>query len=272
MTGLVTVANEAGKAGTSDETVDILLKMFVLLYADDTVIFSETVKGLQTGLNSIQEYFDKWKLKLNVSKCKVIVFSRGKIRKLPDLFIGNEKLEVVSEFVYLGLKLNYNNKWHVAQKDLYNRASKAMFVLVKKCNENMLPVDLIIDLIDKTVLPVLTFGCEIWGSEMSDIVLKLQLRFYKFILKLRLSTPSMMVFGETGKYPISVVIKTRMLCFWFKLCNNCENNGKFSNIIYNCLLSLYRQGVHKNKYLCSIELILNELGLSGYWLNQGYAT
>jgi hypothetical protein len=188
---------------------------------------------------------------------------------LPDLFIGNEKLEVVTDFLYLGLKMNYNNKWHVAQRDLYNRASRAMFLLMKKCKDYMLPVDLVIDLFDKTVLPVLTYGCEIWGFEINDIILKLQLRFYKFVLKLRLSTPSMMVFGEIGKFPVNVSVKTRTLCFWYKLSNQCFHNGKLSSLIYNCLLTLYKNGSYKNKYLNFVETTLNELGMSSFWLNQG---
>jgi hypothetical protein len=144
-----------------------------------------------------------------------------------------------------------------------------MFLLLKKCNECLLPVDLVIDLFDKTVLPVLMYGCEIWGFEISDILLKLQLRFYKFVLKLRLSTPSMMVFGEIGKFPVNVSVKTRLLCFWYKLSSPIPNSGKLSSLIYRCLLILYNNGVHKNKYLNYVETALNELGMSNFWLNQG---
>ena len=122
------------------------------------------------------------------------------MRNIPDFLIGCEKLEVVTDFLYLGLKLNYNNKMFVAQKDLCERASRAMFALLKKSNELMLPVDLVVDLFDKTVLPILTYGCEVWGHEMVEAVTKFQLKFYKFVLKLRLSTPSVMVFGELESF------------------------------------------------------------------------
>jgi hypothetical protein len=132
----------------------------------------------------------------------------------------------------------------------------------------MLPVDLVIDLFDKTVLPILTYGCELWGFEMNDIITRLQLKFYKFVLKLRLSTPTLMVFGETGKYPVSVSVKCRMLCFWFKLCNRSFCNGKLSRLVYNCLLHMYQYDIYKNKYLQYIETMLNEIGLSYVWQNQ----
>ena len=63
---------------------------------------------------------------------KVTVFSRDKVRKLPVFTVGNDKLDVVSSLQYLGIKLNYNNSFNVAQRDLYHRASWAVFALLKK--------------------------------------------------------------------------------------------------------------------------------------------
>ena len=263
MNGLTTIASEARDVDMDEIDIERFLNLFLLLYADDTVIFSESVTGLQDGLNLIKQYCDRWRLDLNIKKCKVVIFSRGKVRKMPHFFLGNEELEVVSDFLYLGLKLNYNNRMHVAQKDLCDRASRAMFSLMKKYNDLSLPVDLMLDLFDKTVLPVLTYGCEIWGHDVLDIVTKIQLKFYKCILSLRQSTPSMMVFGETGKYPVTVSIKTRMLCFWFKLCVS-QYSNKLSCLVYKCLLKLYLSEKHKNHFL----QVLNNLGLSIFWANQ----
>ena len=267
MNGLTDIAKEAKGVHMSEEEIEKMLNLFVLLYADDTVIFSDSINGLQVGLEKIKQYCERWKLFLNVNKCKIMIFSRGKVRNRPDFFIGLEKIEIVDNFLYLGLKLNYNNKMHVAQRDLYDRASRAMFSLMKKAKECMLPVDLTIDLFEKTVVPVLTYACEIWGYDMIDIVNKLQLKFFKFVLKLRPSTPSMMVYGETGKFPISVHVKSRMLCFWFRLCCGLSSN-KLSSLVYKCLHNLYLFDKHRNTYLLTIENILNELGLSGFWLNQ----
>ena len=38
-------------------------------------------------------------------------------------------------------------------------------------------------MLDKTVVPILTYGCEIWGFDNVDILQKVQLRFYKIVLK-----------------------------------------------------------------------------------------
>jgi hypothetical protein len=268
MSGMNTVSVEATKANLNDSDIEVFCNLFVLLYADDTVIFSESEAGLQKGLILIKEYCDLWKLSLNANKCKVIVFSRGKIRNLPSFFIGTVKLEVVSEFTYLGLRLNYNNKMLVAQRDLCNRASKAIFALIKKSTELLLPVDIIFDLFDKTIAPILTYGCELWGFDLLDKLQQIQLKIFKFVLRLKKSTPSVMVFGETGIFPISIAIKSRLLCFWLRICNN-PFNTKLSSVVYRCLYNMHVCNLHKNAFLSGVESILNEIGMSNIWLFQG---
>jgi len=43
-----------------------LLNLFLIMYAEDTVIFSETIEGLQHTLDSLEQYCSKWKLEVNV--------------------------------------------------------------------------------------------------------------------------------------------------------------------------------------------------------------
>ena len=40
--------------------------MFLLLYADDTVIISETRQDLQLELDIVENYCNKWKIILNI--------------------------------------------------------------------------------------------------------------------------------------------------------------------------------------------------------------
>ena len=52
----------------------IMFKLFVKLYADDTVLLSETKEGMQQSLDIFQLYCDLWKLDVNINKTKVMVF------------------------------------------------------------------------------------------------------------------------------------------------------------------------------------------------------
>ena len=52
-------------------------KMFLLLYADDAVRFSETREDLQHGIDILYDYCKRWRLEVNIQKTKIVVFSKG---------------------------------------------------------------------------------------------------------------------------------------------------------------------------------------------------
>ena len=53
------------------------ISIYLLMFADDAVIFSETVEGLQTSIDNLRQYCDKWNLTVNISKTKIVVFRKG---------------------------------------------------------------------------------------------------------------------------------------------------------------------------------------------------
>ena len=54
-----------------------LLSIYLLVYADDMVLFSESISELQNVLNTIQNYTTEWSLDVNVQKTKIVVFRNG---------------------------------------------------------------------------------------------------------------------------------------------------------------------------------------------------
>ena len=204
---------------------------------------------------------------MNAKKCKIVIFSRGKVRKYPTFYIGEEIVEVVSAFVYLGLKLNYNNKMNGATRDLSDRASRAMFSLLKKSKNINLPIYISVDLFNKTIVSILTYGCEVWGFTNIELLEKLQLKFIKMLLHLKQSTPSMMIYGELGITPLSVKIKTKMIMYWFRLLKSRSEN-KISFILYSLVFKQFENGINNDLYLSFIRSILIGVGQYHLWLNQ----
>ena len=102
---------------------------------------------------------------------------------------------------------------------------------------------------------------------MPDLANKLQIRFFKMILKVGKSTPTNMVLGELGQFPVSIQAKCRMLNFWYKLAFS-NGSDKLSCVTYRFLFKMYESGVYKSKILLSVHGVLNELGFSDFWHNQ----
>ena len=68
--GLKTVSSEL------KDKLNLYLKHFIILYADDTVIMAESAADLQKQLDSFSDYCDIWRLKVNVEKSKIVGFFR----------------------------------------------------------------------------------------------------------------------------------------------------------------------------------------------------
>ena len=91
--------DEIFDGNTNDPFVLESTKMNCLIYADDLLLLSETKEGLQSCLDSLQLYCDNWKLKINIDKTKVMIFSSGRIDTslLKFTFKGSE-IEIVNKY------------------------------------------------------------------------------------------------------------------------------------------------------------------------------
>ena len=80
-----------------DASIDMYFKIMMLLYADDTVIFAETALDLQHSLNCPYEYSSLWKLNVNRSKTKIVIFGSNtrSIRNEYIFYYNGELLEIV---------------------------------------------------------------------------------------------------------------------------------------------------------------------------------
>ena len=145
------------------------------------MLLAETPNDLQRCISLMENCHNchNWGLKINTSKTKVTIFSRGKVRNLPNFILNGNKLDIVYSYKYLGVHFNYNGKFTVAKNDLCCKGSRAMFSLLRKCKQLQLPIDIQLQLLDVLVKPVVLYGCEVWAHEGTEVVEKLHLRFCK---------------------------------------------------------------------------------------------
>jgi hypothetical protein len=126
-----------------------------------------------------------------------------------------------------------------------------------------LPLDLALKLFDNTVAPILLYSSEIWGYENLNIVEKVHNDFLRRITLLRKSTPLYMIYAELGRYPLSILVKCRMINFWNRLITG--KQSKISYILYKYMLEIPN---FESKWINGIKSILNETGMTDIWLSQ----
>ena len=56
------------------EDIVVFMKIGLLLYADDTLLIADNERDLQISLDVFTDYCKTWKLKINDSKSKVVIF------------------------------------------------------------------------------------------------------------------------------------------------------------------------------------------------------
>ena len=68
-------------------------------------------------------------------------------------------------------------------KHVAEQARKALFLLYSRINNLNLPVDLQLKLFDHTVLPIMTYSCEVFGFENIQILERIHNEFLRKITK-----------------------------------------------------------------------------------------
>ena len=110
-------------------------KISYLMFADDAVLISESAEGLQHALDKIKEFSDKWLLRINTEKTKIMIFNKsGKLLK-DGFTLGNVPLQNVNSYTYLGLMFVPSESFNQAVDTLCRKASKAMFKLRQSLNK-----------------------------------------------------------------------------------------------------------------------------------------
>jgi hypothetical protein len=178
------------------------------------VLLSGSSEGLQKCLDKLGIYCNKWRLQVNISKTKVIIFNKGghKLTKFKFTYC-NRPIEIVQDHMYLGIMFNASGSFKRAMYCLNDKAKKSYFSLLKKLPE--CSINLALKMFRIVVQPVFSYGCEIWSplvvATMNDdnfINLcdkpdgeKTHLKFDKYILGVHNKASNHGVRGELGDFP-----------------------------------------------------------------------
>ena len=138
-----------------DHPIDITVNMLCLLCADDTALLSTTAADLQHNLTMFYQYCNRWKLKINGSKTKILIFN-GNTRDYKHNFkIVTNTLENLKEYKYLGIAFTKLNNFQISKNNLNQQATKAMYFVVSQSKDNYLSTECKLKLFDSMVLPLL---------------------------------------------------------------------------------------------------------------------
>ena len=243
------------------------IKILLLFYADDVVIFSETPSALQGEIDRLSIYCQKWKLKLNTVKSQIVVFKRGNNPVKHQWHFGEHELKATNIIPYLGILFSSNGSFYQAQKKLSEQAGKALFSLRKKLGRfrNLKP-SFLLDIFDKFIVPILNYACEIWGFHKSPDIERIHLKFCKLILGVRKTCQNDFVYNELGRYPMVLYRESRIVKYWLNIVHG--NKSAYVNSLYQSSVTSM-DVTNTASWARSVKSLLFTHGFGDVWLNQG---
>ncbi|PZC70710.1 hypothetical protein B5X24_HaOG215026 [Helicoverpa armigera] len=137
-------------------------KLNHLRFADDLVLFEENPKNLEIMIQSLNNESLKVGLKMNTEKTKIMTNKQQR-----NIKIGNELLEYVKEYIYLGQVISTEDQ---NAKEINLRIAtgwKKYWALkeVMKCKDLGMAIKR--RTFNTCILPCLTYGCETWSLTKS---------------------------------------------------------------------------------------------------------
>ena len=78
-------------------------------------------------------------------------------------------------------------------------------------------------------------------------------------------TPSPMVYGESGKKPLTIKIQIRMINFWVRIVFGDDNKIVFK--IYKLIRHLHDSGIYTSPWIGKINDVFNSCGMTNVWRN-----
>ena len=146
------------------------ITIYLLLFADDAILISDTKEGLQRSLNQFEAYCKKWKLTVNIGKTKVMICKKGGQAPNEHFTLNGEELELVSEFNNLGYVISNGGSVQKAINLLVDKAVRSMGMLLSTIKRIQVPFKMLMQLFDTYVKSILNYDCEIWGFSSAENV------------------------------------------------------------------------------------------------------
>ena len=135
--------------------------LFPILFSDDFVGVSDSKEKLKKLIDVVYSYCSKWRIKANVTKSAVLVFSKDVVEW------GEHHLPTVTEYTYLGVDFASNGAWngHIKKVLDSGRKKDQLYSVISNRDINMSARRL---LLLSVVRPSLEYGNEVWEGNKSQ--------------------------------------------------------------------------------------------------------
>ena len=221
-----------------------------LLFADDLVLLSLSENGLKQSLRVLEKFCSEWRLELNISKTKILIFNSSKNAKDSFSFkFSGSLIEVVNSYTYLGITFTSNCTFKAAMINVKSKALRSWFKIKQNlCTSDETPTHILLSMFRCVSMQIALYGCEVWGMELIStkntnpftnwnkaILNHMQVQICNSILNLPKRVSNIGSIVELGLYPLTLDIIVRMLKYYNRL-----RTMDTSKLVYKALQEDYK--------------------------------
>ena len=261
--------------------------MSYLLYADDLILMSTSVEGLNKCLEKLRSYCNTWQMEVNIKKSQVIVFnSAGRLLTGYNFFYGEKKLEQVKSYCYLGIEISCSGSFGLARKCLIEKAQKASFPLKALINQFQLPVKNSINLFNSFVSPILLYNAEnlahlshkqvadieenkksVMETLMNSYINGSQYKFLKYVIGVKPNCSNLSTLGEVGEFPLMSRAWITLISFWHR--TTVMDDRTFAK---KAVMHLMENDIKESEWISTVRIVLKMLGMERYFNQPNLVT
>ena len=196
-----------------------IIEIFLLMFADDIALISDTVKGLQKQLNTLNTFCSRNKLTVNIDKTKIVVFKKGgNLARREKWHYGETELEVVNGYTYVGLYFtNRLSTINMAEA----MSTKAKCVLAQILNTfselHYVPYHTFFKVFDSKISSILLYGSEIWGLKHMSCIEKIHIYACKRYLNAPANSCNDAIMGDLARFPMFINTSKRCIKYWLRI-------------------------------------------------------
>jgi hypothetical protein len=236
----------------------------VLLYADDLILMAPDVQSLQTMLDRLNIWANKWQIEINLDKSKIIHFRTIRQSETECAFhIGGKEVSKVSDYKYLGLILDKNLKYAECAEAMAASASRALGSIISKYKSYRdMGYKTYTNLFNAGVIPILNYCSPVWYDLQVTKLEQIQTRAIRVYLGVHKFAPIAGLFGDMGWLPLVYQRKIDLIKYWNRLIN--MDDDRLTKKIF-----IFDWNSKTNKTWChSVEKVFNQLNMNHEFENM----
>ena len=201
--------------------------------ADDTVLLSNKVDGLNVMINKAFLYSRMWRIIFSETKTKCMVFGETKYKNEINMckrkwYMGTKSIEEVSHIIHVGNKLCSYNSTKERTDDVCKKGYTLLAGLTAiGMKSNMLSPTTSSTLWQKVCIPSILFSSEVWGKlnkTQTNKLEQLQVHVAKRVQGLHWRTHNEIARGMLGWFTVEGYINYKKLMFIHKLLSLSDEN------------------------------------------------